>query len=143
MLNSPGTYLRLFVAGANILGLLLGTGVHLHILLPHEHEGDLAHRHILIVHSHAAPPDSPVETSLRQTNGEHRHHVPSIQIVAVHLAPIQTGSYVPEYLEFYSVSSTAPDPDREISPWISFTDTSPPPEQPLTESISDRSPPLA
>jgi len=142
MLTSSGKYIRLLVACANVLGVVFGTGVHLHLLLAHEHESDRAHRHDVVVHSHAGIPDYPGETTHRQPDGEHRHHVPLIQIVAVNPASMQTESYALQLLESCTLSSTALSPDLNSFCWITFTDTSPPFKQRLTEDISGRSPPL-
>jgi len=143
MLASAGKCLRVLVAAANVLGVMLGTGLHLHLLLEHEHEGDRAHRHIAVVHSHDGIADLPGETAHRQPAGEHRHHVPLMQIVALQPVPMQVVSFQVGQLEAYTLHNADPSPDCGMSRCANFFfDTSPPFEQQLAEEIPGRSPPL-
>ena len=83
MPTAPAKYLCLLMIGANLIGDALGTGMHVHLLLTHLHEDDLAHQHFAVVHSHAGIPDSREQETQHRSAGEHRHAIAVIQIVAL------------------------------------------------------------
>jgi len=133
----------MIVACAQLLGIVFGAGMHLHVVLSHEHGDDGAHRHVVALHAHSAGRDIAGGSSIRQPAGEHRHHVPQVQIVALQPAPVQHGSVGLEESAAVAlaVMPVQPDSGSEHEP-LPFHGTSPPSKPDLIEEISGRSPPL-
>lgn len=140
---SARKYIWILVAGSNLLVGAMGMGAHFHLRLSDKHEQDRVHQHLAEVHVHEEDFNAPCESWHRQSDLQHGHHFPTLQIIAVLPVPNQSVHFTVAPLEGWAVSAVGCALHAEAIQRYEFGKPSPSTASPHFEDISGRSPPHA
>lgn len=140
---SARKYIWILVAGSNLLVGALGMGAHLHLGLSETHEQDHLHQHLEEVHIYAEDSGATCESWHRKSDLHHRHHVPTLQIIAVLPVPNQSALFTAAPLEGWAVPAVGCALHAEAIHRYEFGEPPPSTAYPHFEDISGRSPPHA
>ncbi len=85
-LSIPWAPLRVGVLASYLIGMVLGSGLHVHATLSHEHDNEGLHGHSPVAHVHATtliPSAASHSEIISPSEDEHRHPVPLVQLIAI------------------------------------------------------------
>lgn len=140
---SARKYLWILVAGSNLLVGAMGMGVHFHLRSSDKHERDHLHRHVAEVHIHEEDFGASCASWHQESDFQHGHHVPILQIIAVPPVPNQSALFCVAPVEVWAVPDLGCALHAEAIHRYEFGKPPPLTAYPHFEDISGRSPPHA